>query len=449
MSALDLGNSPALRAILERGVGSAVAEALQRAKENSCNAFCALNPSAMDEARAAEARRSAGRPLSPLDGVPVAVKDNMLAAGMAATWGAELFRDFVPEADELPVARLRAAGAVVIGKTNTPSFSARGYTWNSLWGITRNPLDPRLTPGGSSGGMAAAIAAGIVPMGLGTDGGGSTRRPAAHCGIVGLKPSVGFIPRADGFLPLMQDLEVVGPMASDMTLLDALVSVMAGPDPRDPRSRLLEDDRPARALRIGVIDRFPGHPVDPGIRAATAATARRLEAMGHRVEAVAPFFDVDAIGALAGAMTDAGFAALAARYPMFDQLAPEEYRAQAENGRRLGAVGLVETLQSITEFRSLCGTWFADIDVLLMPAVAAQAWPVEKPFPDTIDDNQVGPRGHAVFTGWVNVAGIPALSLPSGMVADGLPVGIQFIAGRGRDRMLMALGMVYERALSA
>ena len=159
------------------------------------NAVVALSPTAREEAARSTARWAAGMPRGPLDGVPVMVKDNMIVAGMPATFGSALFADRPQDEDELPIRRLREAGAIVVAKTNTPEFAVEGYTGNRLFGVTRNPFDPDLTPGGSSGGSVAAVAAGFVPLALGTDGGGSTRRPAAYTGLVGLKPGIGAIAR--------------------------------------------------------------------------------------------------------------------------------------------------------------------------------------------------------------------------------------------------------------
>jgi aspartyl-tRNA(Asn)/glutamyl-tRNA(Gln) amidotransferase subunit A len=191
---------------------------------------------ARQAARASEARWHMGQALGQLDGVPLTVKDNIPVRGLRTTWGSRLLADYVPAEDELPVARLRAQGAVIIGKTNVPEFTLQGYTHNALFGTTGNPWDPRLTPGGSSGGAVAAVAAGLGPLAIGTDGGGSIRRPAGHAGLVGLKPSMGRVARANGLPAILHDFEVVGPMARTTADAALLFSAIAGPDPRDRSS---------------------------------------------------------------------------------------------------------------------------------------------------------------------------------------------------------------------
>ena len=243
-----------LAAELEEGQTSSVRlveRALQRIEtlDARLNGFVALDPSAaLAAAKDSDARRAHGRANSPLDGIPISVKDNIHVAGFPTTWGSRALRDYRPGKDELPVARLKSAGMIVIGKTNVPEFTLEGYTRNDLFGVTRNPWNPELTPGGSSGGAAASVAAGFVPAAIGTDAGGSIRRPACHTGLVGFKPSIGRWPRVDGLPAIVTDFETVGSLVrtvEDTLLIDA---ILRGPDPRDgARAPRLRRAGPGRA----------------------------------------------------------------------------------------------------------------------------------------------------------------------------------------------------------
>ena len=201
--------------------------------------------------------------------MPLTVKDNIHVGGLRATWGSRLFADHVAAEDELAVARVRGQGAVIIGKTNCPEFTLQGYTDNLLFGPTRNPWNTSLTPGGSSGGAVAAVASGLAPLALATDGGGSIRRPASHTGLVGLKPSIGRVARVGGFPAILHDMEVIGPIARTTADAALLLSVIAGPDPRDRASLVFareSDEEPRRSTRSGFstcpLRRFTGRSAD-------------------------------------------------------------------------------------------------------------------------------------------------------------------------------------------
>jgi aspartyl-tRNA(Asn)/glutamyl-tRNA(Gln) amidotransferase subunit A len=406
----------------------------------------------------AEARRAAsgsaerwraGRALGPLDGVPFTVKDNIVTAGLPTTWGSPSFRDYRSTVDELPVARMIKAGAVLIGKTNVPELASQGYTDNALFGPTGNPWNLALTPGGSSGGAVAAVAAGIGPVALGTDGGGSIRRPVSYTGVVGLKPTPGRIPRCDGLPAILLDFEVIGPIARTVADLVAVTRALSAPDPRDPVSRYL----PAFALpdevkqrRILFVPRFGGHPVDPEIAASVAGAARVLASLGHEVrEGEAPF-DVEAVAAIQAAIGQAGLAWLTHRHGGVP-LATPAVEALAKDGSAMRATTLFEALDATAKLRRLMTVFFETTDLILTPAAAALPWPKTQSHPAIIDGQAVGPRGHAVFTAFANIAGLPSLALPSAASASGLPIGFQLVGAAGTDAGLLALGASYEQAL--
>ena len=207
-----------------------------RALNPELNALIALNPEAEAAAEASTQRWQQGRPLSPLDGVPVTIKDNLNVAGLATTWGNRALADRPAEHDELSVARCRRAGMVILGKTNVPEFTLEGYTDNPLFGVTRNPWNSALTPGGSTGGGVASVAAGFAPLAIGTDGGGSIRRPASHTGLVGFKPSIGAVARVNSLPQVMLDFEVIGPIGRSVADTATLFNIMAGEDARDRKS---------------------------------------------------------------------------------------------------------------------------------------------------------------------------------------------------------------------
>ncbi len=411
-----------------------------RRLDGPLNSFVARDEAgARAAARAADARLAAGAPLSPFDGVPVSVKDNILAAGQPATWGSRALADFVPERDELPIAKLRAAGAVIVGKTNVPELTLEGYTHNDLFGTTRNPWDPRLTPGGSSGGAAAGVAAGLVPVAIGTDGGGSIRRPACHTGLVGFKPSAGRIARIDGFPAILTDFETIGTLSRSVADAAALDALLAGPDARDRRS--LHAPAPAwqgGRRRILYLPRFGTAPVDPEVAAATEAVAAALARAGHAVREGAVFFDLDDAARIWHVISRAGVAWLLARDGgRLGAAAGASVQAMGADGAKVTGADYIDALERVAAFRRRCAELFETTDLVLTPTAAALPWPAGQPYPTTIAGRPAGPRDHAVFTGWVNIAGLPAISLPVACSAGGLPIGVQLVSGFASDAALL------------
>lgn len=401
------------------------------------NAYVALAGDLQDQAKASRRRWQAGRPLSAIDGVPVAIKDNMHLAGLRTTWGGHTFDD-VAEADELPVARLRAAGAILVGKTNTPEFAVEGYTANARFGVTRNPWNPTLTPGGSSGGSVAAVAAGLATLAIGTDGGGSTRRPAGYTGLYGLKPTIGRIARAGGLPQILSDFEVVGGFSRTVEDLELLYRILAGPDRADPASRgLPEPDRGDENLRILSVPIFGDAACDPEILQATRDLGGRLSDLGHHVVEGPLPLGLEPVNGFWGAFAQVGLAHLRATVPGMEAKASKRYLDMADAGAALTATDLFAAIAAVNALRSETSRLFADWDVIVTPTAAAQPWPAERTHPETIDRQPVGPRGHAIYTGWVNASGHPALAVPAGFDRAGLPVGCQLIGDLGAENLLL------------
>lgn len=390
------------------------------------------------QAQASTVRWRAGSPLSPLDGVPMTIKDNLLAAGLPATWGSRLYSGFVPSGDEAPVARLRASGAVFLGKTNVPEFTLQGYTSNLLFGTTVNPHAPGMTPGGSTGGGAASVASGMGPVAIGTDGGGSLRRPAAHCGLFALKPSIGQVARHGGFPQILSDFEVVGPVARRADDLLAAFSILHGYDPADPAS--LAALAPVHPLpecaRVAYLPKMGSAPVDPKIAKAADEFADDLRRAGHVVDVIDTPYDADRVAAAWSTVAAAGLHWHLNTMGSRDGLGANAIAMDAQ-GSRLTASDHVEALAVALAARSAAGRFFSRFDLLLCPSIAALAWPADQAFPPKIDGQDVGGRGHAVFTGWMNVTGVCAVNVPVAMTDGGGGIGMQLVAGMGRDEALI------------
>lgn len=413
------------------------------------NAIVAFDPGADAAAHESTERIAAGRARSRLEGVPVLVKDNILARGMPCVWGSRVFRDHVPAEDELPVARLRAAGAVILGKTNVPELTFEGITWNPVFGATRNPYDLALTPGGSSGGSVAAVAAGLAPLALGTDGGGSIRRPASHTGLVGLKPSIGAVARVNSLPMMLLDLEVIGPIARTVEDAALLFDATARPDDRDRRS-LSAAAAPAPGagapLRVLYVPRFGDAPLDPEIAASVDEAARSLARLGCQVQTGELPFDLAPLNEFWPVFGAVGVAYVMAMHPGKDSLLGPRFRAMLEEGRKVPASRYLGGIEIFERMRAEAAAVFECWDLIMTPSAAALPWPAETPYPETIDGKPVGPRGHAVYTGWVNACGIPAINLPSAPSRTGLPIGFQLAARFGGDRLLLQIAARYEAA---
>lgn len=405
---------------------------------------------------AAEAgeRQRRGRRLGPLDGIPVTVKDNLYVAGLPATWGSRLYRDFVPDVDDIAVERLRARGAVIVGKTNTPEFALAGRTDNRLFGLTRNPWNLALNPGGSSGGAVAALASGCAPLAIATDAGGSGRLPAAYTGVVGMRPSNGAIARAHGFPPLAQDFQVIAPMARSVADLALLLRAIQGPDPRDPLScRYVAADAPRPpgqtrvrlALRIGADEGGPA-PVDPEVRAHVQAAADRLRSLGYIVEEGPVPFRLDEVRAFWRTLAAAGVARVVEAFPGWQQEVTDGIAANATHGLGLRAVDHVRALDGLAAQRAHVSRTWQGFDILLTPTSAAPAFPIERMHPESIDGVPADAQSMSIFTTWVNACGLPAISVPVQPASDGRPIGMQLVGRFGAEQALLDIAMRFEAA---
>ena len=418
-------------------------------KWNPClNAFLTVcEEEAMQAAGDAERRLDAGDDLPPLLGVPIAVKDAESTKGIRTTFGSKFYRDHIPGADTIHVERLKAAGAIIIGKTNTPEFTLLGETTNLLGPDCSNPWDPGRTSGGSSGGSAAAVAAGIVPLATGTDTAGSITIPSAFCGTFGIKPSHRSIPVWPNWYdwPSLYD---VGPIVNSARDAALALDLTVGFDPRDPFSRRMPGSTiftdslktPLPGLRIGWIASLPDMPVETVCRDAVEQLAGRLASMGHEVGEVRlpvepPGEIIDTLGcayeyAASGHLLDEASA----------ELHPET-RDTLERGRYISGSELLNAELRRQRITSAFETYFESFDILLAPATACPAFPLRSP-PAWIDGHSAPQNwiGFSPFNMYANLTGGPLATMPVWPPGDkGLPRGVLIFSAFGRDDLVLML----------
>ncbi|MCZ2805813.1 amidase [Modestobacter sp. VKM Ac-2983] len=404
-------------------------------------------------ADAADARLAAGEPVGPLHGLPVAHKDTHATGGMRTTWGSPLHAETVPARDELVVARLKAAGAIRVGKTNVPEFAAGSHTFNTLFGATHNPYRHGLSAGGSSGGAAAALAAGLVPIAEGSDMGGSLRNPAAFCNVVGLRPTPGRVPSHPTAIGWSQ-LSVQGPMGRTVGDVALGLSALAGPDARVPIS-LTDPGAPFAAplpteltgLRVAWAPDLGGQvPVDPAITAVLMDQLGVFRDLGATVEEDCPDLAGadEAFGVLRAWLFEASFGALVREHP--DQV-KETIRWNAARGAALTGADVGRAEVAHTALFERVVAFFERFDVLLAPTTQVLPFPVEQEYP-----TEVAGVPQEDYLGWmrsctlISATGCPALSVPGGFTPDGLPVGLQVIGAPRADRRVLEVGHAFEQA---
>ncbi len=416
------------------------------------NAIVTLVPErAREEARALDEARARGEPLGALHGLPIAVKDLQETAGIRTTFGSPLFQDFVPTRDSLLVERLRRAGAVVIGKTNTPEFGAGSQTFNPIFGATKNPWDLTRTCGGSSGGAAVALATGMTPLADGSDMGGSLRNPASFCNVVGLRPSPGRVPIWPS-INAWFTLSVDGPMARSVSDLALLLSAIAGPDPRspialdDPGARFAAPlERDLAGVRIAWADDLD-LPWSPEVRAVVDRARPVFESLGAVVETAAPDFRGadQAFRAWRAWAFEAKLGDLGRRHVGRIKATVAD---EIDRGRALGGPDLARAEQARSALYQRVREFFDRYDFLILPTVQVLPFDLSIEFPTDIAGATMETYIDWMKSCWfVSTVGNPALSVPAGFSAEGLPVGLQ-IVGRHRDDWgVLQLGHAFEQA---
>ena len=413
------------------------------------NALVTPNPRAEEEAASVERRLAAGERL-PLAGLPVGIKDVTPVAGLRTTYGSPIYRDHVPTEDALVVRRLRAAGAVILGKTNTPEFAAGGNTWNDVFGRTRNPWNPALSAGGSTGGGAAALASGMIALAEGTDLGGSLRIPASFCGVVGLRPSPGLVPTHPSDW-VWDTLQVTGPMARRAEDVALMLQAVAGPSPwaplrqptagRDFVAAVRAGPRPG--LRLAYCADIAGIGVDAGVEAACRRAAFALRDAGAAVEEIE--LDLSAEREPYLALRGLWFAAW--MHERLDRL--EEFGVNVKANTKAGLAGLVKDLAAAETARGRLWhrfrAFFESHDALLTPTMAVPPFPVEQNYPDT-----VAGRTMETYMDWLrptfvlSLTGLPVCSAPCGLDAGGMPVGLQIVGGPEGEEAILALAAAVQ-----
>jgi amidase len=419
------------------------------------NAYVTLaREPALQAARAATAALRRRASLAPLHGVPVSIKDLTPTKGIRTTWGSLIYADHVPDADALVVERLRAAGAIILGKTNTPEFGAGGNTFNAVFGATRNPWNPALTCGGSSGGAAVALATGMGPLAQGSDLGGSLRLPAAFCGVVGFRTTPGLVPVYPKELG-WDHLSVTGPMARTVADTALMLACVAGPDDRAPLSYAVDPRDFLRAVRAPSVrgwrvawtpDLNGLIPVDAEVARVAERATRVFRELGARVEAACPDFgEVPEI-----VLATRGLSMVELHADKLDRWKAEMQAGLVWNieqglGLTVQAVARGERLRTVLYHR--VRAFMETHDLLILPTAPVPPFPVEQPYPTAINGKPLEHYIQWVFLTYaITLTGLPAISVPCGVTRDGLPVGLQIVGRRRQEAAVLRAAAAFEAA---
>ena len=405
---------------------------------------------ALNAAESMDAEIARGEVAGPLHGLPIAHKDLQNTRGIRTTYGSPIYRDFVPNADSLVVERLKGAGVITIGKTNVPEFGAGSQTFNSVFGATRNPYDLSKTSGGSSGGAAAALACGFMPIADGSDMGGSLRNPANFCNVVGLRPSPGRVPSWPVELGWFT-LSVDGPMARTVSDVALLLSVLAGPDPRSPIALSVPGSQFARPLerdfketRIAFVDL--GLPYEPEVKQVVNSNRVIFDSLGCIVEEAEPdFSDADEIFKTWRAWNFE--ATLAGEYKKHKDQLKDTVIWNIEQGLPLTGPYLAQMELKRTQLYHRLREFMERYEFLILPVSQVLPFDVEQPYPTEINGEEM-----LTYIDWmkscyyISTVGHPALSVPGGFTESGLPVGVQIVGRHHDDWGVLQLGFAFEQA---
>jgi aspartyl-tRNA(Asn)/glutamyl-tRNA(Gln) amidotransferase subunit A len=406
---------------------------------------------AMQQARAAEDAVTRGDALGPLHGVPVSIKDLFDVPGLPTTKGSLIYKDHVVDAWEYSAQRLiEYGGGVHLGKTNTPEFGYIPTTENKLFGATRNPWDTERTPGGSSGGAAAAVAAGLGPIALSSDGGGSIRIPASMCGVFGIKPTYGRVPKKPG--GGWQTMTHRGPTTRTVADAALALDVMAYHEPGDPfsikrypGSFLDEVDRGVKGLRVAWSSDLGYAPVDPEVRAICEAAAKRFADLGCTVDEASPGFESPAATGTFMGIAGAWDAAWLGDLTDDERaLIDEPAKFFLEYGKKLSGLDVVRANKNRWKIWESMRDFHKTYDLLLTPVMSCTAFPIGKP-PAKIDGKDIPPMGWMSFTQPFNLNGAPAASVPCGFDSQGMPVGLHIIGRAFEDSTVLRASRAYEQ----
>ena len=408
---------------------------------------------ALAAAKAADEKIGQGRENGPLLGIPISLKDLEATKGIRSTMGSLAYQDAIPEMDSVVAERVKASGAVLLGKTNTPEFGLQGTTENRLGDPCRNPWNTERTAGGSSGGAGAAVAAGMCPFATGTDGGGSIRNPSSFNGIFGIKPTLGRVPRAGGLgRPAPNLTSQSGPMARNVRDAAILLKVLAGHDSRDPGSMrdsvpdfLAGLDNSVRGLRLAWSTGMGYAAIDPEVASITSTAARVFEELGCTVDD--PAFALDnPIPAFLTIFYTGNYTV----YGHLMEECPEKLSDNArfcfEHGSQATAADYARAIRAVDEMKAKIDDLMDTYDLLLTPTMAVPPFPIGQP-PDRIDGKDVPPRSsYSPMTRPFNLSGQPAASVPCGFSSEGLPIGLHIIGKRGDEATVLCASAAFEQA---